>query len=525
MNNAQVCLLLAPSPPLLIFPSDEGPVAVELVSRSIDLVDLIHRVAEERRAIPVGNDEWKGAKKSLSKVLKRYGPVDKLKEKLGIDQRSLNWHILFRHAAGKVSLQPWVNVDYWLIHAEVDKLQRNGQLPKLEVDQKEATAVSALAELIAEQPTEKIKPALLEASSYWPDSQQVAFQTLTEESEQVISRFILHLTTKEKNLEQAAIPKLEIGEFPSWFVWSPTAINDLKDRHERIIETILASRPIPETQNFCSYQGTSAWLALSDITLNPNEATSVARIGKIASEIAKNVDSELIDILSLGPGDGVKDSKLLQAFDDAAIGIHYYPTDISPLMLGIAVGHVRRTIKNIQITGVVTDFSEKTLRTKELVLERKETTKPAFISMLGNTLGNIEQDWRFACSLASSLSANDYLLLETRSTNCLENTLEVEVKETLTRNFYLEPLSAINASYSLDSVYCTVEDERNGIAVKIHCKNVGHERFTPRNVELFKLKHYDNDFFDKLSEEIGAEIIFRSEPNQPFTDIALFRKN
>ncbi len=524
MNSSQVWLLLAPSPPLLVMPAPEGPVTIELVSRSIDLVDLIHRVVENRCAVPVGNDEWKGSKKSLNKILKKYGSTEKLKEQFGFSAQSLNWHILFRHAGGEVSLQPWVNVDYWLIHAEVDKL-RSSKKALLDPEQVvETVAVSALAEIIAGQANADLNSSLIQACEYWPNSQQAAFQTLTEKSDRVVSAFVTHLTDGDEK-QPAVIPKLEIGEFPSWFVWSPTAINDLKDRHERIIEMILASRPIPENQNYCSYQGTSAWLSFADVTLNPHEAASVARVNDAAKEIGQRVSEETnLDFLSLGPGDGVKDSTVLEEVQKTVEDLHYFPVDISPLMLGVAIGQIKKKIQNLKVTGVVTDFNKKTLRAKDLVLQNSPGRK-TLINMLGNTIGNIEQDWKFLCSLGNSMDPGDYLLLETRTTNCLEHTLEVEAQKRPERvKFFFEPLAAIGATYDIDDLYSAIDKELNGTSVKMYCRNVKHGRFSSRTVELFKFKHYDENYYERVSEQINAEILFRNGPDQPNTEIALFRK-
>jgi hypothetical protein len=225
-NN--VWLLRAPEPPIFLIPDGEGHVSLEVSSRSLDLVDLIDRVVEARGFAEVSDEEWRSVKKGASKLLADIGPLaGDLKDNFGLERSNLLWQLIFRYSNNKVSFQPWVEVDYWYVSEAVDKVMF------FEDSAPRSVAISALRDIIDQLPSGHFT-GLKSASWLWPDSRELAFQGMGETAGQTVGRFLDYVISADLRPTTRSIPKLEIGEFPSWFVWSPSAIDDLTRRSDRI---------------------------------------------------------------------------------------------------------------------------------------------------------------------------------------------------------------------------------------------------------------------------------------------------
>ena len=520
MKEIKVWLLLAADPAQVVFDTPHRLEKLDVSSRSADLTKLISRIAKNRSKVDTTEEEWRSAKKALTNVLGNLDDFEAIKKALELPIKSLPWQMLFKYSAGQVGFQPWVEVDYWLI------CELNDRRFGLEEAKPVNIAVTALNSMIKSTLARHTSPELKEASNLWSNTKEIAFRDLEPESGEVLGRLLKYLEKVDQTVERKSNKELETGEFPSWFVWSRSVMNDIRFRRERIVEAILDGNAIPQVQLYCSYESTVAWLSISDVTVNEHEAASVARIAEASKEIAQAIDVEgTVNFLSLGPGDGVKDSKLLEALSqNEKIDVNYCPTDISPLMLGIAVSQVRHKIPQIPVTGIISDLNTKTLRATNVALPKAEDSTTV-ISFLGNTLGNLDHDWLYIKNINQTLKVGDYFLLEVRTAEALERTIKVEVNDPLQMSFTLVALEAIKANFDLSDICHVTEEDEHGTVVVINCANVSHEKFGPRVIDLDRIKHYNSDYFDKVAKEIGAEILYRIGETDSNTQIALFKKN
>jgi uncharacterized SAM-dependent methyltransferase len=114
---------------------------------------------------------------------------------------------------------------------------------------------------------------------------------------------------------------------------------------------------------------------------------------------------------SLGPGTGEKDAAVVATLFQHRSG-NYIGVDMSHDMLRIATQRLRMTA-NAEIMSVEMDFSEAdNLRRLRKTLDELCGLQPILYSLLGNTLGNLDDDRGALRRIRQGMRAEDRLLLE-----------------------------------------------------------------------------------------------------------------
>ncbi|MCB9050767.1 MAG: L-histidine N(alpha)-methyltransferase [Lewinellaceae bacterium] len=165
---------------------------------------------------------------------------------------------------------------------------------------------------------------------------------------------------------------------------------------------------IPANRSQCSLYldsgGGKAWLSLVDAGVYKTN-TSYNKIEELIIETLKIETLDVNAFISFGPGDGGTDYKILSSLLEP---IHYIPIDISNVLLLRSILKLR-DIAHIPF-GILGDFEEgfSFIRNK---LE-KEVNAPIIVSMIGNTLGNLDiNENPLLANLAGFLKKGDYLVL------------------------------------------------------------------------------------------------------------------
>jgi hypothetical protein len=170
-------------------------------------------------------------------------------------------------------------------------------------------------------------------------------------------------------------------------------------------------------------QGALRWLALCEDPSYKLFQESLRFLESKAQETLEAMGAGFLstapDYVSLGPGNGQKDRILLKALlrylDDHSIppDFFYYPVDISERMIGKAIKTITadRALKNrFRIKGVHADFAKLSLF-RPVVDYRPE---PNIFLLLGNTLGNIQNEVSFLEKIRTAMHEDDILVLEVR---------------------------------------------------------------------------------------------------------------
>jgi Histidine-specific methyltransferase, SAM-dependent len=518
MEIPPVWLLAAPTPPTLVLPSTHT--CVELAPRSSHAVELIRSLVHEGRDVRLSETSWRSTKRSISNVLRDFISQEMLVNEFGFASGSQVWQVLFQRRAQVVRLQPWVDVDYWLVE---DALHRwASEVSNEDVDLVTTRALRSVVQynLVMSHGCGNLKAM----SAWWPESRNLAFESLGDHGVTRATQFVAEVRRQSATAPTPA--RLNRGEFRTLFVWSPVTIDDLKNQKDRLVEALSSDAPVPATDRYSVAEGTRAWLRLADVAVNSHQAASVALAEDIAEEIAESLAEERLDFVSLGPGDGIKDAKLLGRVQPQLVEpAHYYAVDISPLMLATAIMHVEREVPDVCSFGVVADFTQKSMRVRDLLLGDRPDV-PNFYSLLGNTIGNLENDWDFLSRFGRVLNRGDFLLLDVRRNEGLSQSIHEIESIPQRRAFYLQPLVAIGAEFDANRLYTrTTTDMRGDIDVKVFCPDVSHPRFGPRTIEVARVKHYGEPYFAQAAEVLNAEIVVRQTSRQSHTEMGLFRKN
>ncbi len=186
--------------------------------------------------------------------------------------------------------------------------------------------------------------------------------------------------------------------------------NVTKDDKSEILNCIRNGLLIPPSFLYRFDRGVSLWLALCHDPEYRYFVESVHffqnNIEGIFSAIGDDIITNAPDFISLGPGDGRKDriflSKLMDRQKSSRSDMYYYPYDISPSMISAAINTVSKLTKardRLRIKAIVADFSQ--LRSFSPVYQYRRETN--IFTLLGNTLGNIENETNFLDQLKQAM--------------------------------------------------------------------------------------------------------------------------
>lgn len=140
------------------------------------------------------------------------------------------------------------------------------------------------------------------------------------------------------------------------------------------------------------------------------------------------------DFISLGPGDGQKDLELIRAWEDDELDVIYYPYDVSLRMIIETVRQIRKSAVPIKLRAVLAEFDN--LQQMKAVFDARDA--PNVISLLGNSLGNVQDELTFLKNLSSIMNIGDLLLLEVRLHGGKAGLSELN--KVRAREFYFSPL-------------------------------------------------------------------------------------
>ncbi|MFI5392092.1 MAG: L-histidine N(alpha)-methyltransferase, partial [Bacteriovoracales bacterium] len=127
---------------------------------------------------------------------------------------------------------------------------------------------------------------------------------------------------------------------------------------------------------------------------------------EILSRINLPVETEKIDLIELGPGDGQKGQLVIQGFLNNKVKVNYFPIDISRR----AIAQLRENVppqKNLKIHSILADYFE------GLKLVRRKSKNRALILFLGSNIGNfnVNECQDFLNHLGEILNPGDFTLI------------------------------------------------------------------------------------------------------------------
>jgi uncharacterized SAM-dependent methyltransferase len=149
-----------------------------------------------------------------------------------------------------------------------------------------------------------------------------------------------------------------------------------------------------------------AWLALCSDGAYRNFVRSRSLIVQSTMDLGRRLQSESLEVLSLGSGQGGKDLILLESLVSQGKRVRYIPVDASQALLEMACGGALEA--GIWAQGIKADF---TSPEHVAALVPGPDTPPRLVLLLGNTLGAFDPIAE-ARVLAGLLRSEDHLIVD-----------------------------------------------------------------------------------------------------------------
>ena len=294
-------------------------------------------------------------------------------------------------------------------------------------------------------------------------------------------------------------------------------MDDLLGRVDhRLRELLNTGQPIPTYFMYLTHRGYLNWVARTEDPQYTYHRAGVelceAKAADIAAEILAAAGQAEIDFVSLGPGTGAKDRALLEGLSSAAgrVGgtVYYYPYDINPAMIVHAIQTVLGgdLASKVLVKGIIAPFDSMGLFSHVY----KDRAGPNVLGLLGNSLGNMSDDYGFLETLlASGMWPGDLLLLEVRCHVDEEAGQGPGMGEETKKRLNFGPLEILGASYEdhRDLVSVRREHSRSVIPGTVttvtRCEQVRCAGMTWRDVRLCYVHEYSEPELDAVLAEIG----------------------
>jgi uncharacterized SAM-dependent methyltransferase len=218
-----------------------------------------------------------------------------------------------------------------------------------------------------------------------------------------------------QELEPNANDVLQRGEFTEVIVDSSLSYSISSLHLEKEIIGYLTNGRTPNLKfNYLGALGAQNWL---DLTEDPSygHADIINAVRSHAAEIAHHCSKvcDRLDMVSLGPGDGVIDVLMLSQLQNHLDIAHYYPIDLSVELLQAAVNRVVNQgawfNKKFRIKAIHGDFNQLARYKPIFAFD----PAPNLICLLGYTLGNHDES-ELIGKIREGMDDGDFLLLDAR---------------------------------------------------------------------------------------------------------------
>ena len=284
----------------------------------------------------------------------------------------------------------------------------------------------------------------------------------------------------------------------------------------RLRELLNTGQPIPTYFMYLTHRGYLNWVARTEDPQYSYHRAGVelceAKAADIAAEILAAVGQADVDFVSLGPGTGAKDRALLESLSAAAgrVGgtVYYYPYDINPAMIVHAIQTVLGgdLASKVLVKGIIAPFDSMGLFSHVY----KDRAGPNVLGLLGNTLGNMSDDYGFLETLlASGMWPGDLLLLEVRCHVDEDAGQGPGLGEETKKRLNFGPLETLGAAYEDHRELITVRREHSRsvipgtVTTVTRCERVQCGGMTWRDVRLCYVHEYSEADLDVALAEIG----------------------
>lgn len=290
---------------------------------------------------------------------------------------------------------------------------------------------------------------------------------------------------------------------------------------------------VPSKYLYWTPQGSAHWLEFCKLRRYQFYRDSVKVLKKhakaLATAIVEATGTAEVDFISVGSGDGEKDNILLSRLKALLSGdeyIYYYPIDISDMLLCEAV-------RNALGKGLSrTQFRVKALLADFTKLERlrsfyEERPSPNVFSVLGNTVGNADEDGLMT-AVANAMFDGDLVLLEVNSGE--PKTDDPIWRERVTIEHDFTPLTVFNVPLVLENMTYSLTEGESAVtgtqSILATYKKAEIDKKPYDNISLSIVHYYKHkEFLTHMSEKLDVSIIWYLPSPEEGVYLALGRRD
>ena len=242
------------------------------------------------------------------------------------------------------------------------------------------------------------------------------------------------------------------------------------------------------------------------------EYWSSAKGRSMVDRIRAELGRDDFDYVSLGSGDGRKDAEIVTRWLETGADIFYYPYDISLPLVSRAIRTVREqapsaATERLSVKAVLADFNQ--LNTISEVFRHRRS--PNVVALLGNSLGNLENELTFLRNLKREMSSDDLLILEVRLQSSEDRPPELATPQAMRFDFgamehYLGLKFVANRmTVRQDTQLSSIPKTKTTV---VGCRDVKVNYTTYESVSLIHIHEYDKTaFVDALEGDLDFTVV------------------
>ncbi|WP_052672476.1 L-histidine N(alpha)-methyltransferase [Aliterella atlantica] len=186
-----------------------------------------------------------------------------------------------------------------------------------------------------------------------------------------------------------------------------TLVNDLKNEGHRRVQSRYSYWGVSPTRMWTQVCNDPAYHMLENIRSFPSKA----------KELAHLVDKERYNFISLGVGEGSKDSSIIADFftrsgDRPHEDFLYIPVDMSLDMLRVAIGRIRGLPLHRRIAIQRDIETDDGIEEIARIAKNLGQGRPIVYGFIGNTIANVEEPEKVLNNIVQVMTPDDLLLFE-----------------------------------------------------------------------------------------------------------------
>jgi len=304
---------------------------------------------------------------------------------------------------------------------------------------------------------------------------------------------------------------------------------------------------VEQTFVYLDHQSAVNWYELCNQSFYASKYRARLPLDAMARRILESSGHGRLDVIGLGSGDGKQESRLVEHLldwaDEAkrAADLRLYLLDVSQPLLSAAYQHAAETVgrrRGVLVQTIQGNFHHWP-RYTQLHRTAERGHRRRLISLIGFTIGNLENEARFFQHTLVGLAPDDLLLLDVLNAAAdPQNPDEVQRKDPafasgptpehrtwLTGPLmrYCQDLQSVDLKYVLGGP-CTVPGSYAiDVIATVELRDRRHRRFA-----LHRFKRYDPKRLAEMMRHLGwaleAEDPYGPDPANPVASLLLFRK-